>query len=143
MYNQPEYSLEVQSWSWISNILVTWCEELTHWERPWCWERLRAGGEGGNRGWDSRMAPPDQWTWVWANSGRWWETGRPDVLRSMGSQTVGHDLWLNNNIWNQNILISVHILFSMSATSYTRCLKLPLYFIPCSHLQLLYTWSIA
>ena len=36
-------------WSWNSNTLATWCEELTHWKRPWCWERLKAGGEGDNR----------------------------------------------------------------------------------------------
>ena len=39
-------------WSWNSNTLATWCEELTHLKRPWCWERLRAGGEGDNRRWD-------------------------------------------------------------------------------------------
>ena len=39
-------------WSWNSSTLATWCEELTQWKRPWCWERLRAGGEGDNRGWD-------------------------------------------------------------------------------------------
>ena len=39
-------------WSWSSSRLATWCKELTHWKRPWCWERLRAGGEGGDRGWD-------------------------------------------------------------------------------------------
>ena len=39
-------------WSWNSNTLATWCEELTHWKRPWCWERLKAGGEGDDRGWD-------------------------------------------------------------------------------------------
>ena len=43
---------------------ATWSEELTHWKRPWCWERLRAGGEGGNRGWDSWMTSTTQWTWV-------------------------------------------------------------------------------
>ena len=43
-------------WSWNSNILATWCEELTHLKRLWCWERLRAGGEGDNRGWDGWMA---------------------------------------------------------------------------------------
>ena len=59
---------------------------------PWCWERLRAGGEGGNRGWDGWMASPTQWAWVWANSGRWWRTGRPGVLQSVGPQRVGHDL---------------------------------------------------
>ena len=56
-------------WSWSSNTLATWCE-LTYWKRPWCWERLRAGGEKGDRGWDDWMASLTQWTWVWANSGR-------------------------------------------------------------------------
>ena len=37
------------------NTLATWCEELTHWKRPWCWERLKAGGEGDDRGWDGWM----------------------------------------------------------------------------------------
>ena len=74
-----------------SSTLATWCEELTHWKRPWCWERLKAGGEGDDRGWDGWMASPTQWTWVWANSGSWWWTGRPGVLRFMGSQRVGHD----------------------------------------------------
>ena len=61
-------------WSWNSNTLATWCEEWTHWERPWCWERLKAGGEGDDRGWDGWMASPTQWTWVWASSGRRWRT---------------------------------------------------------------------
>ena len=56
-------------WSWNSNTLATWCEELTHWKRPWCWERLRAGGEGDNRGWDGWMASSTRWTWVWVDSG--------------------------------------------------------------------------
>ena len=49
-------------WSWNSNTLATWCKELTHLKRPWCWERLRAGGEGDDRGWDCWMASPTQWT---------------------------------------------------------------------------------
>ena len=47
------------------------------WKRPWCWERLRAGGEGDNRGWDGWMASPTLWTWVWASSWSWWWTGKP------------------------------------------------------------------
>ena len=58
-------------WSWNSNTLATWCEELTHLKRLWCWERLRAGGEGEDRGWDGWMASLTQWTWVWVNSGSW------------------------------------------------------------------------
>ena len=57
-------------------------------EKPWCWERLRAEGEEGVRRWDGWTASPMQWTWTWANSRRWWGTGRPGVLRL---QRVGHD----------------------------------------------------
>ena len=60
-------------WIWNSSILVIWCEQLTHWKSPWCWERLRAEEEG-IRGWDGWMASPIQWTWTWANSGKWWGT---------------------------------------------------------------------
>ena len=67
--------------------LATSSEELTHWERPWCWEGLGAGGEGDDRGWDGWMAPPTQWTWVWVNSRSWWWTGRSGVLQVMGSQS--------------------------------------------------------
>ena len=75
-------------WRWSSNTLAIWYEELTYWKRPWCWERLRAEGEGGDRGWDSWMALLTQWTWVWVNSGRQWRIG---VLQSMGSQRAGHN----------------------------------------------------
>ena len=61
------------------------------WKRPWCWERLKAGGEGDDRGWDGWMASPTRWTWVWVNSRSWWWTGRPGVLQSMGSQRVGYN----------------------------------------------------
>jgi len=79
-------------WSWTSGTLATWCEELTHWKRPWCWERLREGGEEGDRAWDDWMASLIQWTWTWANSRRRWGTGKPGVLQSMGSQRVRHNL---------------------------------------------------
>ena len=62
-------------------------EELTHWKRLWCWEGLGARGEGDDRGWDGWMASLTRWTWVWVNSGSWWWTGRPGVLRFMGSQS--------------------------------------------------------
>ena len=60
-------------------------------EKPWCWERLRAGGEGDDRAWDGWRASLTQWTWIWVNSGSWWWTGRLAVLGFMGSQWVGHD----------------------------------------------------
>ena len=87
-------------WSWNSNTLATWSEELTHWKRPWCWEGLGAGGEGGDRGWDGWMASPTRWAWVWVNSGSLWWTGRAGVLRFMGSQRVGHD-WATELNWTE------------------------------------------
>ena len=71
----PEYSLEAWCWSWNSNTLATCCEEPTHLKRPRCWERLKAGGEGDDSGWNDWMALPAQWTWVWVNSRSWWWTG--------------------------------------------------------------------
>ena len=68
-----------------------------HWKRPWCWERLRAGGEGGSRGWDGWMAWVTQWTWVWASSRRRWRTGKPGVLQSMGHKELDTTEWLNND----------------------------------------------
>ena len=87
-------------WSWNFNTLGTWCEELTHWKRPWCWQRLKAGGEGEDRGWDGWMASPTQWTWVWVNSRSWWWTGRPGMLQSMGLQRVRHD-WATELNWTE------------------------------------------
>ena len=70
-------------WSWNSNTLATWCKEL---KRPWCWEGLKAGGEGDDRGWDGWMASPTRWTWIWVNSGRWGKIGKPGVLQVMDSE---------------------------------------------------------
>ena len=88
-------------WSWNSNTLATWYKELTLLRRPWCWERLRAGGEGDDRGWDGWMTSPTRWTWVWVNSRSWWWTGRPGMLWFMGSQRVGHD-WATVLNWTGN-----------------------------------------
>ena len=88
-----------QSWMFIgrtdaeAEAPILWPPDAkTHWKRPWCWERLRAGGEVGGRGWDGWMASLTQWTRVWANSGRKWRTRTPGVLQTMGSQRVGHNL---------------------------------------------------
>ena len=81
------------------NTLATWWEELTHWKRPWFWERLKAG-EGDNKEWDGWIASLTRWTWVWASSRSWWWTGKPGVLQSMGSQRVGHD-WATELNWTE------------------------------------------
>ena len=85
-------------------------KELTHWKRPWCWERLKTGGKEDDRGWDGWMASPTQWTWVWVISGSSWWTGRLGVLWFMGSQRVRHDLATELNwyifIWEGVLLAS-------------------------------------
>ena len=73
----PEYSLEGLMLRLKLQHFDPWCKEPTHWKRPWCWERLKAGGEGDESGWDGWMASPIQWTWVWGSSRRWWRTGKP------------------------------------------------------------------
>ena len=89
LHNQTSHSLRKSvlnihwkdwCWSWNSNTLITLCEELTHLKRPWCWERLKTGGEGNDRGWDGCMASPTQWIWDWASSGSCWWTRVPCVL---------------------------------------------------------------
>ena len=81
-----------------NSTLATWCEELTHWKRPWWGDRLKAGGKGDDRGWDGWMASATQWTWVWVNSGSPWWTGKLGVLQSIGSQRVRHD-WATELDW--------------------------------------------
>ena len=101
--NQSEYSLEGWCWSWNSNTLATWWKELNHLKRPWCWERLKAGGEGDNRGWDGWTASSTQWTWVCISSRSWQWTVRPGILQPMGLQRLGHD-WVTELTWTDNIL---------------------------------------
>ena len=103
----PECSLERLMWKLkLQFILPTRCEELTHLKRPWCWERLKAGGEGDDRGRDGWMASPTQWAWVWVNSWSWWWTGRPGVLRFMESPRVRYD-WATDwteTPWEQRLV---------------------------------------
>ena len=90
-------------WSWSTNTLATWCEELTHWKRPWCWEGLGSGGEGDNRWWDDWMASLTGWAWVWVNSGSRWWTGKPGVLQSMRLQRVRHNWASEQQYWIEYI----------------------------------------
>ena len=87
--------------------LAIWCEEPTHWKRPWCWQRLKAGGKGDDRGWDGWIASLTQWIWVWVVSGSWWWTEKPGVLQSMGLQRVGHD-WATELNWLSLTLAGIH-----------------------------------
>ena len=125
---QPVHSKGDQSWVFFgrtdvgnSNTLATWCEELTHWKRPWCWERLRAGGEGNDRGLDGWMASPTQWTRVWVDSGSWWWTGRPGVLRFTGSQRVRHD-WATELNWTETLNVKSVSKVIFLAHKYLVCL---------------------
>ena len=86
----PEYSLEGLMLKLKLQYFGHLMKGLTRWKRPCCWERLKAGGEGDNRGWDGWMISLT-WTWVWASFGYWWWTRKPGVLQSIGSQRVRHD----------------------------------------------------
>ena len=120
--NSPDYLLEGLMLKLKLQFLATWCKELTHLKRPWCWERLRAGGEGHDKGWDGWMASSIQWTWVWVDSGSWWWTGRSGMLQSMGSQRIRHD-WatkLNWTLYSQGTCTWVSVLRLMVHIHYLR-----------------------
>ena len=92
---QPVHSEGDQPWDFFgrndakAQTLVLWPPHAKSWltGKDWCWEGLGARGEGDDRGCDGWMASLTRWTWVWVNSGSWWWTGRPGVLRFMGSQS--------------------------------------------------------
>ena len=87
----PEYSLE-------GLMLKLKLQYVGSFEKTLILGKLKAGGEGDNRGWDGWMASLIQWTWVLVNSRSWWWTRRPGMLQSMGSQRVGHD-WVAELNW--------------------------------------------
>ena len=103
---QPAHSKGDQFWVFIGRTDVEaetpifWPPDVKGWliGKDWCWERLRAGEEGDDRGWDGWIASPTQWTWVWVNSRNWWWMGRPGVLQFMWSQRVRHD-WATELNW--------------------------------------------
>ena len=114
---QPVRPKGDQSWVFIgrtnaeAETPILWAPDEKSWhdlfEKTLWWKRLRAGGEGDDRGWDGWVASPTQWTWVWVKSGSWWRTGRPGELQFMGSQIVRHNwatelnwyIYINNTIY--------------------------------------------
>ena len=90
----PPYSDRFLEWP----LTYSGLPELTHLKRPWCWEKLKAGGEGDNRGWGGWMASPTQWTRVWVSFGSSWWSGKTGLLQSMGSQRIRHN-WATELDW--------------------------------------------
>ena len=111
----------------IKTILITvtpilWWPDV---KRNWCWERLKAGGEGDDRRWDGWMTSLTRWTWVWVNSRSWWWTGRSGMLQSMGSQRVRHDWAIELNwIIVTATVNSYHLLRIITKTFLNVLLKL-------------------
>ena len=116
-------SIHWKDWCWSSNTLSNWCEELTHWKRPWYWEGLKAGGEGNDRRWDDWMASLTWWTWVWVSSGSWWWTGKPCVLYSPWITKSDITKWLDwdwvSNYWRflGRIMAWLQLYFNWTALS--------------------------
>ena len=114
---QPVHPKGDQTWILIEGLMLKlklqYFGHLMHrgdsFERLWCWERLRAGGEGDDRGRDGWMASPPRLTWVWVDSRNWWCTGRPGMLQPMGSQGVGH-YWVTEPNWISQLFSTLNIL---------------------------------
>ena len=102
----PDYSLEGLVLKLKLQYFGRLMRRTDSFEKIWCWERLRAGGEGDDRRWDGWMASPTSWTWVWVGSRSWWWTGKPGMVQSMELQRVGH-----NCDWTE--LNSIFVLFSL------------------------------
>ena len=126
---QPVHHRGNQSWIFIgrtdaeAEIAILWPPDAKNWLIWWCWERLKAGGEGDSRGWDGWMASSTQWTWVWVNSRTWWWTGKPGVLQSRGLQRVGHNWetevnWTELSIRGRYHNFHQHLFFNLSFFRY-------------------------
>ena len=85
-------------WSLSASILATCCTKPTHWKRPWCWERLQAGGEEEDWGWGGWTASPTRWTWVWASSRRRWKTGKCGTVQSVARKELAATEQLNSTV---------------------------------------------
>ena len=125
---QPVHPKGDQSWMIIgqtdaeAEAPILWLPDAKNWlieKDPWCWERLKAGGEGDERGWDGWMASPTLWTLVWVSSRSWWWTGNPGMLQSMGLERVRHNWaielnWIESNRFRVILLCSFDLHFSNS-----------------------------
>ena len=121
---QPVHSKGDQPWDLFgrndaeAEAPILWPPHVRSWliGKDWCWEWLGAGGEGDDRGRDGWMASLTRWMWVWVNSGSWWWTGRPGVLRFMESQRVGHD-WVTDLNWmGPGAMILVSLILRLKVT---------------------------
>ena len=134
---QPVHPKGNQPWLFIERTAaeaetpILWPPDVKSW--PWCWERLRAGGEGDDRGGDGWMASLTQWTWVGANSGRQWRTGKPGVLQSMGLQRVRPNGVTEQQ--QQNMLKSTDLSYAISSVASTQSSSShKLVWLHCQHL---------
>ena len=116
LQGDPTSLLKDQSWIFIGRTYVEaetpilWPPDVKSWliRKDWCWERLRAGREGDDRGWDCWMASLTQWTWVWVDSRSWWWTGKPGMLWFMGLQRVGHNWVTELNLTSIVVYVGVY-----------------------------------
>ena len=120
----PEYSLEGLMLKLKLQYFGHLMQRTDSLEKTRCWERLKAGGEEDNRGWDDWMASPTQWTWVWVNSGSWWWIGRPGMLQSMWLQRIIYD-WATELNWTgkckwQSVNISWASIFASSSSTFKK-----------------------
>ena len=91
----------------ISNILASGCKELTHWKRPWYWDRLKAGGKGDDREWDGWIASLTRWSWVWASSRSWCGQGSLACNSPWGQKDSDRTERLN---WIERSLVNPHMI---------------------------------
>ena len=120
--NQLNIHWKSWCWSWRSNTLATWCKEPTHWNIPRYWERLKTGGEVDDRAWDGWMVSLIQRTWVWTNSRKWWRTGKPVLLQSMGLQS---QTWLSDWTTTAYPVLELLLLFNSTQRKERHCFLNP------------------
>ena len=117
---------------------------LTHLKRPWCWERLKAGEEGDNRGWDGWMASPTQWAWVWVNSRSWWWTSGLVCCSPWGCKESDVTEWLNWTDTSERVINTYDLFLLKACTSYWDKLRQENSKLWLGHIQLiLIIWCVS